>query len=261
MRNRFLIIAAISVAVAGMDARAAPSQTSPIFAMNGGVGNPSVSSRIRPAKADGKLYDYCKKVIDDMQRGTSSGVSGDFIASDCIAIFIEASIATALAAGQPGQPGRSGGGGIGMPGGSGGAAGQPGQDGQGLPGLPGGKGGAAGGSNGGDTEEADVDVDLLDYCDAVLRQSRRANAAPVESPDYEIADCAAFFATFDMPAGKASGGGGGARRGSDGPSISGGRGGQGGAPGAGPGGGSGGAGGGGISGGSGGKGGAGGSGY
>jgi hypothetical protein len=262
MRKTFLIAAAASLALAGIGTQGF-SQTSLGFAVNGAARNLGTSSLVQPVKADSKLYEFCKKVIDDMQQGTFSSGSGDFVASDCIGIFIEAMIAGSMAAGQPGQPGKSGDGGIGMPGGRGGAAGQPGQDGQGLPGLPGGKGGAAGGSNEGASDDADVDQALLDYCDAVLRQSRRGNAAaePVESEDYDLSDCMDYFASFGTPGGKNTNRGSGARSGRDGPSISGGQGGKGGAPGSGPGGASGGAGGAGVGGGSGGKGGAGGSGY
>jgi hypothetical protein len=257
MWKAFLIAVAVALAVPGLGTQAGVSQTSLAFAVNGAAGN--TSSQIRPVLADGKLYAYCKKVIDDMQQGTSPGRSGDFIASDCIGIFIEATIAGRLTAGQPGRAGDSD---IGM-GGRGGAAGRPGQDGQGLPGLPGGKGGAAGVSNEDASEEADVDEALLDYCDAVLRQSRRGNAAaePVQSDDYDLSDCMDYFASVDRPGGKGASHGGRARPGPDGPSITGGQGGTGGAPGSGPGGASGGAGGAGVGGGSGGKGGAGGSGY
>jgi hypothetical protein len=258
MWKAFLIAVAVGLAVPGIGTQAGVSQTSLAFAVNGAAGN--TSSQIRPVQADGKLYAYCKKVIDDMQQGASPGGSGEFVASDCIGIFIEATIAGRL---TTGQPGRGGDGGIGMPGGRGGAAGQPGQDGQGLPGLPGGKGGAAGGSNEGASEEPVVDEALLDYCDAVLRQLRRGNVAaePVQSDDYDLSDCMDYFASFETPGGKGASRGGRARPGPDGPSITGGQGGTGGAPGSGPGGASGGAGGAGIGGGSGGKGGAGGSGY
>ena len=111
--------------------------------------------------------------------------------------------------------------------------------------------------------QADVDEELLDYCDAVLKQSPGESSAtePILSDDYELSDCADYFASLDPSSGKGANNDSGARSGSDGPSISGGEGGKGGKPGSGPGGGSGGAGGAGVGGGSGGKGGSGGPGY
>jgi hypothetical protein len=252
MRKTFLIAAMVGLAASSMDRYANSGPESSLVLAMTAAGHPGVSSQIRPVKADSKLYDYCRKVIDDVQHGTFSSSNGDFVASDCIGIFIDAAIASGLTAAQPGQPGKGGygSGAGGMPGGSGGAAGEPGQDGQGLPGLPGGKGGASGGS--GDTNaEADVDEELLDYCDAVLKQSRRGSWAtePILSDDYKLSDCADYFASFDGSNGKGTRSDSGARTGSDGPSISGGQGGKGGEPGSGPGGGSGGAGGAGVGGG------------
>jgi hypothetical protein len=255
MRKMFFLATA-GLALAGLAAHADPARNVLSLAMNGAAGQAGVSSQLTPVKVDSKLYDYCAKVIDDVRKGKSSTSSASYSASDCIEIFISASIPGGITAAEPGQPGRGGdGGGVaGMPGGKGGAAGQPGQDGGSLPGAPGGKGGAAGGAS-----TADVDEELLDYCSAVLKQSRSTAKKPVESDDYEPSDCVDYFASLDM---SGSGGtGSAARDGAAGPSVSGGQGGSGGKRGGGPGGASGGAGGAGVGGGTGGKGGAGGSGY
>jgi hypothetical protein len=106
----------------------------------------------------------------------------------------------------------------------------------------------------------DVDEELLDYCAEVLKQARPGSTKkPVESEDYEAADCVDYFASLapDSSRGAATTGGRG-RDGADGPSVLGGQGGKGGKAGSGSGGGSGGAGGAGVAG-SGGKGGKGGS--
>jgi hypothetical protein len=258
MRKMLFLTTAAGLAVAGLAAHADSARKPLTLAMNGEAGKPGISSQLTPVKVDSKLYDYCAKVIDDVKKGKSSPRSTSYSASDCIEIFINASIPGGITAAEPGQPGRGGdGGGVaGMPGGRGGAAGQPGQDGGSLPGAPGGKGGAAGGSG----KTADVDEELLDYCSTVLKQSRPGSSAkkPVEAGDYEPSDCVDYFASLDT---SNDGTGSAARSGAPGPSISGGQGGQGGKRGSGPGGASGGAGGAGVGGGTGGKGGAGGSGY
>jgi hypothetical protein len=262
MRKIFFLTTAAGLAVAGLAAHADSVRNAATLAMNGEAGKAGLSSQLTPVKVDSKLYDYCAKVIDDVKKGKSSPRSTSYSAGDCIEIFISASIPGGITAAEPGQPGRGGdGGGIaGMPGGRGGAAGKPGQDGGSLPGAPGGKGGAAGGSGGASTA-ADVDEELLDYCGAVLKQSRPGASAkkPVESDEYEPSDCMDYFASLDPSNGGATGSS--ARSGAAGPSISGGQGGKGGKHGSGPGGASGGAGGAGVGGGTGGKGGAGGSGY
>jgi hypothetical protein len=98
MRKTFLVAATVSLAASGMYRHAGSGpQSSLILAMNA-VGHPGLPSQIRPVKADSKLYEYCKKVIDDVQHGTFSSRSGDFVTSDCIGIFIDAATASGLTA-------------------------------------------------------------------------------------------------------------------------------------------------------------------
>ena len=260
MRTIFLLTTAAGLAIAGLTAQVDGAQSGMRVAMNGEAANAAVVSTLTPVKLDSKLYDYCTKVIDDVKKGKSSSRGTDYSAGDCVEIFIGAPPPGGITAAEPGQPGRGGdGGGVaGMPGGQGGAAGKPGQAGGSLPDAPGGKGGAAG--NAKSAKATDVDPELVDYCIAVLKQSRSRSAAkkPVESEDYEISDCVDYFASL---APEKAGTGSTARDGKAGASISGGEGGSGGKRGSGPGGASGGAGGVGVGGGAGGKGGAGGSGY
>ena len=270
MRTIFLLTTAAGLAIAGLTAHADGARNVTRVTMNdlamngvtmnGGAGKAAVASQLTPVKVDSKLYDYCAKVIDDVKKGKSSSRSTGYSAGDCVEIFIGAPAPRGVTAAEPGQAGRGGdGGGVaGMPGGKGGAAGKPGQAGGSLPGAPGGQGGAAGNAKA--AKATDVEPELLDYCIAVLKQSRSRSAAkkPVESEDYTISDCVDYFASLD-PENADTGST--ARDGKAGASISGGEGGAGGKHGSGPGGASGGAGGVGVGGGTGGKGGAGGSGY